>query len=335
MLTLNRRRFTQLAALGLALPAAPARAEIRKVRLGVLRLASSGAVFIAQDSGYFQQAGLDVELVFFDAAQPIAVACASGDIDFGVTAFTAGLFNLAGKGAVAVIAGQSREVPGFPLDAYLAPTTPAGAALTSPKDIRGRSVGITQIGSSFHYAAGLLAEKYGFPISEVKFVPLQSMSNIVAALTGGGIQMALLPATSAQAAIQAGNARLLGWGGDHVPWQLGAAFVSAKMQKDAATIEQFLVAYKRACRDYHDSLVVAVKDGIAPLNPATELLLNILAKYTNQPVERLRGGLAFVERDGKLDLPNVAHQIGWYQAQGFVDKGFGLDQVVDRRFTGS
>ena len=161
---LNRRRFTQLAALGLALPAAPARAEIRKVRLGVLRLASSGAVFIAQDSGYFQQAGLDVELVFFDAAQPIAVACASGDIDFGVTAFTAGLFNLAGKGALAVIAGQSREVPGFPLDAYLAPTTPAGAALTSPKDIRGRSVGITQIGSSFHYAAGLLAEKYGFPI---------------------------------------------------------------------------------------------------------------------------------------------------------------------------
>ena len=78
-----------------------------------------------------------------------------------------------------------------------------------------------------------------------------------------------------------------------------------------------------------------MKDGIAPLNPSTDPLLNILAKYTNQPVERLRGGLAFVERDGKLDLPNVAHQIGWYQAQGFVDKGFGLDQIVDRRFTGS
>ena len=42
--------------------------------------------------------------------------------------------------------------------------------------------------------------------------------------------------------------------------------------------------------------------------------------------------LAFVEPDAKLDLPNVAHQIEWYQAHGFVDKGFGLEQVIDRRF---
>ena len=42
--------------------------------------------------------------------------------------------------------------------------------------------------------------------------------------------------------------------------------------------------------------------------------------------------LAYVEPDAKLDLPNVAHQIEWYQGQGFVDKGFGLEQVLDRRF---
>src|SRR4051794_41809735 len=62
-----------------------------KAKVGVLRLSSSAPVFIAQDSGYFRDAGLDVELKFFDAAQPIAVATASGDIDFGVTAFTAGV----------------------------------------------------------------------------------------------------------------------------------------------------------------------------------------------------------------------------------------------------
>jgi len=33
-------------------------------------------VFIAQDKGYFREAGLDIELKFFDAAQPIAVATA-------------------------------------------------------------------------------------------------------------------------------------------------------------------------------------------------------------------------------------------------------------------
>src|SRR6201997_2832507 len=63
--------------------------EPLKAKVGVLRLSSSAPVFIAQDKGYFREAGLDIELKFFDAAQPIAVATTSGDVDFGVTAFTA------------------------------------------------------------------------------------------------------------------------------------------------------------------------------------------------------------------------------------------------------
>lgn len=57
---------------------ASARAEdALKARIGVLRLSSSAPVFIAQDKGYFREAGLDIELKFFDAAQPIAVAQSS------------------------------------------------------------------------------------------------------------------------------------------------------------------------------------------------------------------------------------------------------------------
>jgi len=301
------------------------RAQSRKLRVGALRLASSGAVFIAQDQNYFRDAGLDVELVFFDAAQPIAVAAASGDIDIGVTAFTAALFNLAGKGALSVIAGQAREVPGFPLDAYLATTQPNGASLQAPKDIRGKRIGITQTGSSFHFAAGLLAEKYGFPISDVKFVPLQSMSNIVSALKGGAVDGAILPATGAQGAIDSGAARLLGWGGDEAPWQIGAAFAAAKIRGDDKTIAAFLIAYRRGCRAYHESFNLK---GAAP-QPA---LLAIIGRYTNQPPEVVSKTLAYVDPDGKLDVANVGRQIAWYQAQNFVDKGFGVDQVVDRRF---
>ena len=109
-----RRWFVQFVFAGvLALTAttiAAVRAEeLLKAKVGVLRLSSSAPVFIAQDKGYFRDAGLDVELKFFDAAQPIAVATTSGDIDFGITAFTAGLYNLAGKGTLKVIGGMSRE----------------------------------------------------------------------------------------------------------------------------------------------------------------------------------------------------------------------------------
>jgi NitT/TauT family transport system substrate-binding protein len=306
--------------------------ERPKVRLGVLRLASSGNVFIAADRGYFRDAGLDVELKFFDAAQPIAVATASGDIDVGVTAFTGGLFNLAGKGAVSIIAGQSRDVPGFPLMAYLATSQPSGASLKSLRDIDGKSVGITQIGSSFHYSAGLIAEKYKFPLSNVKFVPLQSMSNVASALKGGRVEAAILPATAAQPLIDSGDARLLGWGGDEAPWQLGAVFVSQKMKGNPELTERFLAAYRRGCKDYHDILLASVKDGMAALTPQTQPLLEAIARETNQPVDKIRVGLAFIDPNGALDVQGVAHQLAWFQEHGFVDKGFGLDRIVDPRF---
>src|SRR5512141_1439088 len=109
-----------------------ARAEdLLKARIGVLRLSSSAPVFIAQDKGYFRDAGLDIDLKFFDAAQPIAVATTSGDIDFGITAFTAGLYNLAGKGTLKVIGGMSREKAGYPLIGYFARNSAYAAWLTT------------------------------------------------------------------------------------------------------------------------------------------------------------------------------------------------------------
>ena len=128
--------------------------EPLKAKIGVLRLSSSAPVFIAQDKGYFREAGLDIELKFFDAAQPIAVATTSGDIDFGITAFTAGLYNLAGKGTLKVIGGMSREKAGYPLIGYFASNNAYAAGLKTPKDLAGKRIAVTQVGSSFHYSLG-------------------------------------------------------------------------------------------------------------------------------------------------------------------------------------
>src|ERR1700732_392042 len=151
--------------------------ELQKAKVGVLRLSSSAPVFIAQDKGYFREAGLDIELKFFDAAQPIAVATTSGDVDFGITAFTAGLYNLAGKGTLKVIGGMSREKAGYPLIRYFASNNAYAADLKTPKDLAGKRIAVTQTGSSFHYSLGLLADKYGLKLSEMKVLPLQSLSN--------------------------------------------------------------------------------------------------------------------------------------------------------------
>jgi NitT/TauT family transport system substrate-binding protein len=332
---LNPRGGCVLLFAGLMLMAAngAARADdLLKAKVGVLRLSSSAPVFIAQDKGYFRDAGLDVELKFFDAAQPIAVATASGDVDFGVTAFTAGLYNLAGKGTLKVIGGMSRERSGFPLIGYFASNNAYAAGLKTPKDLAGKRVAVTQVGSSFHYSLGLLADKYGFKLSDVKMLPLQSLSNAAAALKGETVDAALLPVSTARKLMDDNGAKLLGWVGDETPWQLGAVFASPKALANKALVTKLLGALERADREYHDVILSAVKNGDAPINEKTKPLLEIIAKYTNLPVEQVVGNCAYIDPDGKLDVKNVANQIEWLQAQGFVDKGFGVDAIVAKDF---
>jgi len=309
--------------------------EVLKVKVGVLRLSSSAPVFIAQDKGYFRDAGLDVELKFFDAAQPIAVATTSGDVDFGVTAFTAGLYNLAGKGTLKVIGGMSRERAGYPLIGYFASNNAYANGLKTPKDLVGKRIAVTQIGSSFHYSLGLLADKYGFRLSDVKVLPLQSLSNAAAALKGETVDAALLPVSTARKLMDDGGAKLLGWVGDETPWQLGAVFASPKTLSNKPLVAKLLTALVRADREYHDVILSAVANGDAPVNGATRPLLEIIAKYTNLPLEQVVGNCAYIDPDGKLDVKNVANQIEWLQGQGFVDKGFSVDAIIAKDYVKS
>ena len=328
-----RGAFAGLLALaGLAASPGARSDELLKAKVGVLRLSSSAPVFIAQDKGYFRDEGLDIELKFFDAAQPIAVAATSGDIDFGVTAFTAGLYNLAGKGTLKVIGGMSREKAGYPLIGYFASNNAYAAGLKTPRDLAGKRVAVTQVGSSFHYSLGLLADKYGFKLSDVKVLPLQSLSNAAAALKGETVDAALLPVSTARKLIDDGGAKLLGWVGDETPWQLGAVFASPKTLANKALVTKLLGALDRADREYHDVILAASRTATRRSTNAQNRCWRSSPKYTNLPVEQVVGNCAYIDPDGKLDVSNVANQIGWLQAQGFVDKGFAADAILAKDF---
>ena len=92
MVTITRRKALGLigGTAALAAVGGPALAMNRKIKVGALRFTSHSGSFIAYERGYFAKAGLDVEFKFFQAAQPMAVAIASGDIDYAVTAVSGG-----------------------------------------------------------------------------------------------------------------------------------------------------------------------------------------------------------------------------------------------------
>src|SRR5580704_16723870 len=58
-----------------AAAAAPA-----EIKIGILNTSASGPLYVASEKGYFAAEDLVPKLVVFDAAQPIAVASASGDV---------------------------------------------------------------------------------------------------------------------------------------------------------------------------------------------------------------------------------------------------------------
>jgi NitT/TauT family transport system substrate-binding protein len=308
---------------------APARAE--PIKIGVLRSAGSVLAFVAQEKGYFAAEGLSSELVFFESAQPISVATASGDIDFGVSGLTGSLFSLAGQGVLRIIGGGAHEMPGFKLQAYVVSNRAYDAGVRTFKDFAGHSFGTSQIGAPGQYSVVLLAEKYRFDLQSVRIMPLQSIPNIVSALVGGQADFAILPGPSIVPTIERGDVKLVGWAGEETPYQLGAAFVSMKTANDRHdTVERFLRAYRKGARTYHDAFADAGekrRDG-----PEAPEMVSIIAKYTGITIDQAKLGIAWVDAEQRIDMKDTLRQVAWYHSQGMVKGDFDAVTIFDARY---
>ena len=328
------KRKTILAALTMLVMSAAASAQ-EKVSIAALRFVSSAPIFIAQERGYFKEAGLEVEFKFFQAAQPIAVAVAGGDADLGITGLTGGFFNLAGKGAMKIIAAQSREEPGFDFVAYLATNKAHAQGFTDAGKFPGRSIAITTTGSTFHYMLGMLAEKRGFKLTDVTLRPLQSIPNITAALKGEQVDGALLPANNAYTAEKEGFARIIGWVHQEKPWQLGALVAGTPgIEKRRAVVEKFVAAYVKACDDYAEAFLQRDAQGKRVFGEKADALIPIIQKYVDpKPTpEQVKASASFIDPKGRLLVKNLHDQLAWYQAQGMVGRDADMGKMLDLGF---
>jgi NitT/TauT family transport system substrate-binding protein len=302
------------------------------VKIGVTKLASNAQIAIARDRGYFTAEGLNPDLVFFDAQQPIAVALASGDLDFGNAAETAALYSLAGQGTLRIIGGGVSEAPTFHYLSLLVSNHAFDAGLKSAKDLPGHSFGLTQVGTGLQYSLGLIAEKYRFDLKSVQILPLQSNANIASAIAGGRADAAIFSSTGALPLIKRGDAKLLFWVADETGQvQANLLLTSPKMANEHHdTVERFLRAIRNGSRDYHDAFTGA--DGKRADGPTAPAVLDIIAKYLGQPVELVKEGLPYLDRDARLRAKDVQHQIAWYRSQGLMKGEANADALIDARY---
>ena len=306
-----------------------------KIKVGALRFTSHAASFVAFERGYFSDEGLEVEFVYFQAAQPMAVAIASGDVDFGVTAISGGLINLAEKGAIKVIGGALQEEPGIDGQMILVSKKAYDEGVTSPAMLKGRTYGITQPGSSFHYMAHKIAQKEGFAGSDIKVKPLQKVPAIIGALKSEQIDAWSIVPHIAKGLAKAKTIEKIGVIADYIPdYQVTTVFTSADNaanKKDL--VKRFLAAFSKGAADFNAALV----DKTAG-DDAGEAMVKLIHKYvyTDRPYEKaapsIRNGAMRINQNAKLNLTNVKDQLQWFQSEGLVSKDITIDTLVDPSF---
>lgn len=335
-ITLNRRQtLLGFGAIGAAAAfTAPALASGSR-KLAVLHLGSHAPSFIAWERGYFKDAGLNLDLQFFEAAQPMAVAIASGDADFGVTAMTGGLISLAHKNAVKVIGGALIEQPGSPGSVILASNKAHAEGLTDPSKLEGRSFGITTAGSSFHFMAHKIAQATGQDLSKIDLRPLQKLGSLIGALSTGQIDAWAIQPSIATRLITDNAAQKIGTIAEVAPnYQVTTAFTSTgNASGEPDMVRAFVAAYSRAIADYNAAFIDRTADAAE-----VDALAAIVHKYveTDSPAEvaktNLINGAQRINEGLALAQDSIVEQLEWYKSEGMVDASVTREQLIDASF---
>jgi NitT/TauT family transport system substrate-binding protein len=333
MTHLNRRHALGLMGAAAATTlASPSIAMGKKITVGALRFTSHSGSFIAVERDYFKEAGLDVELRFFQAAQPMAVAIASGDVDYAVTAISGGLISLADKGAIKVIGGALSEEPGIDGQKILASDAAFQAGLTSPKMLDGKTYGMTQAGSSFHYMGSKVAAAEGVTPT---FKPLQKVGAIIGALKSGQIDAWSIVPHIAKPLAGSGAVHIIGNISDYLPnYQVTTVFTSAKNASgEQEMTKSFLAGFSKGVDDYNSTMIdkAGGEDGV---NAMVDLIHKYV--YADRPREKaapsIINGTMRLNPGAALNTASVSDQLEWFKAEGLVDKGITMDTLVDSSY---
>ena len=310
----------------------PTYAANQKITVGALRFTSHAASFVAFERGYFADAGLEVEFKYFQAAQPMAVAVASGDVDYAVTAISGGLISLAEKGAAKVIGGALSESAGIDGQKILVSDKAFQSGADKPASLDGLTFGITQSGSSFHYMAAQIAAKEGI---EFKYKPLQKTPAIIGALKSGQIDVWTIVPHIAKPLAASGAVHIIGNVGEFIPdYQVTTVFTSASnAANERAKTEAFLQAFSKGAADFNAALV----DRTAG-DQAAEEMVKLIHKYVytdrsfDEAAPSIINGAMRINANASMNIDSIANQLDWFKSEALVKDSITMDTLVDQSY---
>jgi ABC-type nitrate/sulfonate/bicarbonate transport system substrate-binding protein len=243
--TVGRRHFVKIGAAGAAalpwLAGVPRRAWAARthVRFGVGSAIAYAPIYVGKDKGFYEDEGLDVELMWLQAAPEVIQAVIGGSADGGV------------GGSFGMIAGAAKGVPMLTVAVYgyggeriaLAVRTDSG--IKTFTDLYGKKVAF-QSGAIGQQMFLTLAEAEKLDVSkmEIVFINNVDMAAAIAAKTVDAIatwepQPSLLEAK--------GLVKVLQRGGKYLKSPGCVMFGTAYIDRNRDAVQRFVKAHVRAC----------------------------------------------------------------------------------------
>jgi NitT/TauT family transport system substrate-binding protein len=159
---------------------------------------------LAKQLGYFDQQGLDVTLIDEASGQSSENEVLAGQVDAGSGSYNHTIeIQAAGKQMESVV--QLNVAPG---EAEMVSAKEAGQ-IQSIKDLKGKNLGVTELGSGTQTLTTILLTKVGIPQDQVHFVPVGAGDTFIAAMKQGKIDAGMTTEPTISLLLSSGTGKVL------------------------------------------------------------------------------------------------------------------------------
>ena len=219
--------------------------EDTSLKMGLLPILDILPFYVADQNGYFEAEGINVEFVPVKSAQERDALMQAGEIDGMLNdLISTGLFNR-DDAQIKIVATARRAYPESPQFRVLAAP---GSDIASTQDLASVPIGISQ-NTVIEYITDRLLEAEGLSSDQIEIVEVSAIPVRFEQLMAGQIDAATLPDPLAQGAMAAGAIQVVDDSQYAQYSQSVLSFSTEAIESKPSTIEKFLRAWNRAVAD--------------------------------------------------------------------------------------
>lgn len=292
----------------------PEAGENPSLKVAVLPILDVLPLHVAHQNGYFEQAGVDVELIPVKSAQERDTLMQTGQIDGMLTDLLSPVLFNQDQPQIKVVRTARKVYPDSPLFRLL---VKPGSDVSSPMDLTGVEIGIAE-NTVIEYLTGRMLENAGLSSDQIVGQEVSAIPVRFELLVNGEIPAATLPDPLASGAIAAGAIAIVDDTSVPELSQSILAFSVNTLEEKPEAVRRFLEAWETA---------------IAELNTNPEDYRDVLVREGRVP-ESIQGTFQMPPfPESSVPSPEqLADVVEWSLTKGLIENAVPYERMVDATY---